>query len=223
MLSSVRTWLVALLCVMCFANVTAGQIVFNPSIIEFNSPDHLVTVKYQVQFLVGGVVVATGDVDPSKLTVPAPGIPIIYRLRMADVPVSVPFGPTYNLRVLACDASGRCGISEPAPQTMRLTYCADVSGVVPLVIGQDPVPGGVVGQYASIKLNISSLRPVHAVSIALIGAQGPAYYFTGFDLRGPRTYVIGPFKQTGRFLVKIDSADENACGSSVASQYITIK
>lgn len=220
--------LILCLCVTCLLGATANaQTVYNPPSIQFESSDHAMVTFYRAEFLVATNltrVVQSADVPVSKVEVLSPGPPITYKLKTADIPVFLPFGQSYVLRLVACK-DALCSVpSEVTRETIRYSYCAATTTTIrPLSIVMDPLPIGVVGAYANIVVTLDAPKPVHSVAIDLMGDPDPAFYFTGTDLRGKQTFTVGPFKRTGRFLVKLDAADEAGCSSSLASQYMTVK
>jgi hypothetical protein len=224
-----KTLLLLLLC-LGVCTPAFAQTLYNPTVVAFESADHATISTYKVEFWVSGAPL-TGEpvqaafVPVSKIVVGAAGPPITYWLYTKDIPIFLPFGKSYVLRLLAC-ADVLCSVpSEVTRETIRYNYCVTPTNTIqPMTLVQNPSPtNAVVGGYSPITVTITSLKPVHSVSIALMGSGGPAFYFTGVDLRGAQTYTIGPLVRAGRFLMNIYAADEAGCSVSQGSLYITVR
>lgn len=222
-------WLLATIAVLCLAVSAAGQTLYNPTLVQFTSPDHAIVTYYRVEFWINGQPlvgnpVGQYNVPVAKVTIASPGPPIQYQILMSDVLVFLPFGKSYLVRLLACKDTSCSQPSEVARELVRYTYCKGSDTTVqPMTITESALPVGAPGSYVPIQLNIASVRPVHAVSIALVGASIPAFYFTGSDMRNPITLSIGPLPRAGRYLMNISAADEFGCSASQATQYLTVR
>lgn len=214
---------------VCVSAAVSAQTLYNPTLIEFNSPDHALVTQYRVEFWIAGQPlvgdpVGKYDVPVSKVTIADPGPPPTYQILMSDVLVFLPFGKSYMVRLLACEDSLCSQPSEVAKELVRYTYCKGTDTTVsPMTITEFALPVGAPGSYIPVNLNIASMRPVHAVSISLIGAGIPAFYFTGSDMRNLITLSVGPLPRAGRYLMNISAADEAGCSASQATQYLTIR
>lgn len=97
-------------CACCgWAAMATAQTVYNPKIVQFDSPDHATLVgSYTVEFWMVGVDPATGKpvstytLDKSKVTTLGTTSPM-YQANLADLtPVpAIPIGSTYVARLLA--------------------------------------------------------------------------------------------------------------------------
>jgi hypothetical protein len=224
--------LLASLSVPAFAQVQPT--VYNPPAVQFehdqNSWD--MTVLYRMEWLIEGpeprVSVATVDIPKSKVQVvvpPAPPIDGTFKIMYADIPMSVPFGKTYLVRLHACNDLLCSDWSEVARNPIRYTYCkATDTAVRPLTVVQTIPPLSVNrNTYLLVDLTITSVKPVHAVSIQLVGSGLPAFYFTGYDLRGASSFAIGPLTRAGRFLMNLTVTDEWNCSATQATYYLTVR
>lgn len=202
---------------------------YNPTLVQFTSPDHAIVTFYRAEFwIVGQPLVGnpTGsyDVPVAKITVAELGPPPVYQFLLSDVRMFLPFGKSYMLRLLACKDSSCSPPSEVAREFVRYTYCKGTdTSVQPMTIAESALPIGVPGSYIPVLLTINSVQPVHAVSIALVGASIPAFYFTGSDMRNTIMLSVGPLPRAGRYLMNISAADEFGCSTSQATQYLTIR
>lgn len=224
--------LVTLLFLICLCAPVSGQTFYNPTTVAFESPSHDIVTLYRVQYFIAGTVIDTTtvplaqwDVAKSLTVVASPGPPIIYNLFLKDVYVFLPFGKSYVLRLLACQDALCSQPSEVTRELVRYTYCKGTDTTVqPMTITQPAPPIGAVAKYVSIDLAVQSVRPVHAISISLVGAGNtPAFYFTGNDMRGPIVLSVGPLPRAGRYLMNISAADEAGCSTSQASQFLTVR
>ena len=224
--------LIAILLFVAMGTPVSGQTFYNPTIVAFESADHATVTLYRVQYFIAGtsvdlntVPLAQWDVAKSFIVVGTPGPPIVYNLFLKDVYVFLPFGKSYVLRLLACQDTLCSQPSEVTRELVRYTYCKGTdTSVQPLTITQSAPPIGAVAKYVSIDLAVQSVRPVHAISISLVGAGNtPAFYFTGNDMRGPVVLSVGPLPRAGRYLMNISAADEAGCSTSQASQYLTVR
>ena len=229
---TMKRLLFALLMLVCLATPVSAQTFYNPTTVAFESDSHDIVVLYRVQFFLAGTTVdlttvplAQWDVVKALTVVANPGPPIIYNLFLKDVYVFLPFGKSYVLRLLACTDVVCSQPSEVTRELVRYTYCKGTdTSVQPLTITQPVPPIGAVAKYVSIDLAVQSVRPVHAISISLVGAGNtPAFYFTGNDMRGPVVLSVGPLPRAGRYLMNISAADEAGCSTSQASQYLTVR
>ena len=108
--------MVMLLCA-CAAPL-AGQTVYNPTTIEFDSPDHATVTAYQVEYWVAGVDPATGS-PVSSGTLPLSAItstaPTYRALLSAISPIlGIPVGQTYVARLRAVGVTPDL-VSERSP------------------------------------------------------------------------------------------------------------
>jgi hypothetical protein len=215
--------------VMCLGLSAEAQIVYNPTLVEFDSPDHASLSYYVVEFWLStapqvGTPVQAISVPVSKVTVASIGPPIQYQILFTDIPIYVPFGSSYVVDLMACTNTSCSGRSPVSAQNARYSTCVSSSTTLTLMtLTQGAITTGPYNGYVAIPLTIASYRPVHYVSIALTGSGLPAFYFTGFDLRGSPNFTIGPLKHRGRFLVNIYVMDESGCSAQQASQYITVQ
>lgn len=224
-----KTLLLLLLC-LGVCTPAFAQTLYNPTLVQFESADHAQVTTYKVEFWIAGAPL-TGNplqaayIPTSKIVVGSAGPPVTYWLYTKDIPIFLPFGKSYVLRLLAC-ADAVCSVpSEVTRELVRYNYCVTPTNTIqPMTIVQNPLPtNAVVGGYSPITVDITSLKPVHSVSIALTGSGGPAFYFTGVDLRGPQTYTIGPLPRAGRFFMTIYAADEAGCSVSQGTLYLTVR
>ena len=206
-----------------------AQTLYNPPAVTFESADHATVTLYRVEYWIAGqplvgAPVGTWDVAKSLITVENAGPPVTYKLLLKDVYVFLPFGKSYVLRLLACQDTLCSSPSEVTRETVRYTYCKGTDTTVkPLTIVQPAPPIGAVGKYVAINLATTSVTPVHAISISLVGSGLPAYYFTGNDMRGSIVLSVGPLPRAGRYLMNISAADEMGCSTSQATQYLTVR
>ena len=215
--------------VMCLGLSAEAQIVYNPTLVEFDSPDHASLSYYVVEFWLStapqvGSPVQIANIPVSKVTVVSLGPPVMYQILFEDIPIHLPFGSSYVVDLMACTTTACSARSSVSPQYARYSTCvASSSTLMLLTVVQGVVTTGPYGSYVVIPLTITSYRPVHYVSIALVGSGQPAFYFTGFDLRGTPNFTIGPLKPKGRFLMNIYVMDESGCSTAIASQYLTVQ
>lgn len=215
-----------LLLIVCLSTPVFAQTFYNPVELQFEDVNYSLAVTYRAEFLIVGttIPIAFADVLVSRVTVASVGPPVVYSLLFEHIPVFLPFGKSYVVRLLRCDAA-ECGTpSEVTRETVRYTYCKGTShSVQPTTITQAALPVGAVGKYVAISLATTSVRPVHAINISLVGAGTPAFYFTGNDMRGSIVLSVGPLPRAGRYLVNISVADEAGCSASQATQFLTIR
>jgi len=218
-----------LLGLLLCASLASAQTFYNPTLLEFESPSHATVTLYRAEFFLAGAPTTgapldSADVPASKVTVGSPGPPIKYHLLMQDIPVFLPFGKSYTVRLVSCDDTMCSAPSEVTRELVRYTYCkASDTTVRPMTIATSAIPDALRNLYAPITVDIQSVRPVHAVNILLVGSGLPTFFFTGNDLRGTVDYSVGPLTRIGRFLVNVTAADEAGCSSSVGVQFITVK
>lgn len=114
--------LLALLCLL-YAWPVGAQTVYNPTLIEFSSPDHDTQVtNYAVEYWMQGVDPTTGSpvsaafIDKTKMTVVAGSSPLLYRVLLSDFSpiLGIPVGPTYVARVKAIGPGGESPRSAPS-------------------------------------------------------------------------------------------------------------
>ena len=136
--------LFALLLVLCLGGPVAAQTFYNPNELQFEDVNFASAVKYRAEFLVAGTttpVVAFADVPVVKVTVASPGPPVTYSLLFKDIPVFLPFGKNYVIRLLRCDTTD-CGTpSEVTREFARYTYCkSGPNSVTPITISTTQMP-----------------------------------------------------------------------------------
>lgn len=220
-----RTLFVMLLLVLCLGGrSTSAQTFYNPTLLEFESPSHAEAVLYRAEFFVAGTVttpIAQADVPAAKVIA---GVDGKYSLLMRDVPVFLPFGKNYVLRLVVCTDTMCSAPSEVTRELVRYTYCkSGPNSVRPITIATSAIPTVDRNTYAPVSLLVMSVQPVHAVNIQLVGSGLPAFYFTGDDLRTNTTYSVGPLTRPGRYLVNVTAADEAGCSTSTAAQFLTVR
>jgi hypothetical protein len=223
-----RLLLLTLMFIVGLCSVVSSQTFYNPTTLQFEHDDYAITDHYIAEFWVAGTPlttqVASVSVPKSSVTLFSAGPPATYRLLFKDIPVFLPFGKNYVVRLLACDTAQCSAPSEVTREQVRYTYCKSTDFAVrPLTIVQGTQANGTPNGYVPVVLTINSVRPVTAVSISLVGAGVPAYYFTGIDMRGTITLSLGPLPRAGRYLMNLSAADEAACSTSQASQYLTVR
>lgn len=223
---SMMKFLLALLFALCVSVSLTSQTFYNPTTLQFDHVDFGITDHYVVEFWISATPIVTRAVAVSvpKSKVQTTATSGTYTLAFKDIPAFLPFGKTYVVRLLACDTVNCSQPSEVTRETIRYTYCkGSDTGVAPLTIIQAAQANGSPNGYVPVVLTISSVRPVTAVSISLVGAGVPAFYFTGTDMRGTNTLTLGPLPRAGRYLMNIAAADEAACSSSQASLYLVVR
>lgn len=239
-------YLFVVLCVLASFRPASAQTsidvtLYNPVMVTFEpSPDHdvitgglpLVTF-YRVEMWLQtdntttGKPLQTSDIAKTALTVYSQGPPIIYQIKMSDVSFNVPFGPTYVLRLLACNPD-ICGLpSNFARQGIRYSYCASspsATTVKPLTIAEPTsFPILSLNKYGTVSLTLDAPNKIHSVTFTLTGSGQPAFYFYRDDARGTRIYTLGPVKRAGNYLVRIDATDEQGCSSFVSDKYMSVR
>jgi hypothetical protein len=222
--------LALLFCLTVVASATT-QTFYNPTTLAFEHDDYDITDHYVAEFWIAPATgqplvtrVVAQDVPKSKVTIGSPGPPVVYNLLFKDIPVFLPFGKSYVLRLIACGTT-ECGeSSEVTPEQVRYTYCkATPTSVRPLTIVQGTQANGSPSGYVPVVLTIDSVRPVTSISVSLVGSGQPAFYFTGDDMRNTITLSLGPLPRAGRYLMNISAADEAGCSASQASVFLTVR
>jgi hypothetical protein len=218
--------LVALLAAAPAGAQTTVSPVYNPALIEFDSPDHAQVTTYRIETLVAGadpeVVMGSCTVLASSVEVlpaPTPPDPQRYRIRLTetDCPV-VPMGSMYVWRVSA-DSSP----SQPS-NIGRYSICEGPDGsITPMTITVESYYGVVAGQVATLRLNVQSPKPVHVVTIDLTTDGRPAFYYHApeADLRGGRDYLFIPHRALSS-RVSIEATDELGCRTTVSPLVLTV-
>jgi hypothetical protein len=195
----------------------AGQTayLYNPSWVEFDSPDHATCTAYEIEILpledethpaaLWRVLVA--DVEPGTVRQ--------YRIPFSALGL-MPAGRTFRVRVYALDGDLRSDVSEIAPEFVRFSTCVGASGatVSPLqvTLASSP-PEMVVGQYATVSITVVAPEPVYWVKVDIVYDGLPAWYFiSNVDLRGTsRSYRIGPFARAQQSLAVLEAVDARGC------------
>lgn len=209
----------------------AQTVLYNPTTLAFEHTGYDITTFYRAEFWVAPAtgqplvtLVATADVPRNVVTLGPAGPPQTYLLAMRNVPVFVPFGRTYVLRLLACVDAGCSPPSEVTREQVRYTYCRNTDTTVrPLTISHATQTEGTANGYVPVTLTISAVQPVTAVAIQLVGSGQPAAYFTGVDMRGTIRLSLGPLPRAGRYLMNISASDQAGCSASQATQYLQVR
>lgn len=221
-------WTVLLL-LLFGVSLASAQTYYNPTTLAFQSPDHATATHYRAEYWLSGspltgTPIATADVPVSQVGIESQGPPVVYRIALQDIPVFLPFGKSYVMRLIVCQDAACSVPSEVTRETVRYTYCKNTDTTIKpmsLILAVPPI--GTAGQYVTLVLTTDSVQPVHAISFQLVGAGVPAYYFTGKDLRGTVNFTVGPLPRAGRYLVNVSGADELGCSTSTGSQFLTVR
>jgi hypothetical protein len=221
------------ICLVAGVGFATGQTsvapVYNPRVIEFDSPDHDTLYGYRVeasrQDAKDDILTACEVPVANVIVLPAPLPPALqrYQIQLADAGCQpVPMGVSYVWRVVALRSDGE-GVSDFS-NVGRYSVCVGSNGVVqPLSIVIESIPALVAGKPSTLTLGISAPDPVHIVTIDLVTDGQPAWYYVSpnTDLRGSHQYTFWPVRAMSS-LVTLEATDERGCRTTVTPITLTV-
>ena len=209
-----------------------AQMVFNPTKIQFASPDHNNVETYTLMIWTSTM---NPDVEnplasfqiPVNLVSSSGNVDTPFQANFVDFspPVLMPAGSTYIAKLQASNTVGS-NLSPLSPNTFRWTSCAVDNGTDVQISTVTVAPFSSVARtdHLGLVITVTAPHPVREVVADIIGDGLPAWYFTPEDARTkPVTLYIGPFRRIGTFILDIAITDTYGCSATIgASTMITV-